>query len=164
MRLFSCQRRSCMRPREDFVRQLRAHHQAEYGQIPCGNIRCVKTYVGDLFHVFDHFIIALGLLAQPREEGLAGELLEHIREGHQEESVPFALWRRHVSKRVLSGSGKDRGMWVNQSHGTKLRSRLTSEDMLRGSVESSWRGVDRSQQDRQMRVQRPKVQQSVVAV
>lgn len=124
-----------MRQRGGFAHRLRAHHQAGYGQLPRNDIRWVKTYVGDLLHVFDHFIIALGLLAQPREEGLAGELLEHIKEGHQEESVPFALWRRHVSKRVLSGSGRDRGMWANQSHGTKLRSRLTSEDMLRGSVE-----------------------------
>lgn len=29
------------------------------------------TYVGNLFHVIDHLIVALGLLAEPREEGLA---------------------------------------------------------------------------------------------
>jgi hypothetical protein len=30
-----------------------------------------RTYVCNLFHVVDHFIIALGLLAEPREEGFA---------------------------------------------------------------------------------------------
>jgi hypothetical protein len=33
------------------------------------------AYLGNLFHVCDHLIITLGLLAEPREEGLAvGEL------------------------------------------------------------------------------------------
>jgi hypothetical protein len=30
------------------------------------------TYVGDLLHVCDHFIIALGLLTEPGQEGFAG--------------------------------------------------------------------------------------------
>jgi len=30
-----------------------------------------RTYVCNLFHVIDHFVIAFGLLAEPREEGFA---------------------------------------------------------------------------------------------
>jgi hypothetical protein len=36
------------------------------------------AYLGNLLHVCDHFIITLGLLAEPREEGLAvGELASY---------------------------------------------------------------------------------------
>lgn len=60
------------------------------------------TYVGDLFHVFDHLIVALGLLAQPRKEGLAGKTLEYTGAGCELAVVPFALQRRIVSIKTLS--------------------------------------------------------------
>lgn len=65
------------------------------------------TYVGDLFHVFDHFIVAFGLLAQPRKEGLAGEMLDYTVAGGAWTGVPFALERRIVSMQTLSGSQED---------------------------------------------------------
>ena len=36
------------------------------------------THVGDLFHIADHLIVAFGLLAQPREEGLARGRLDEL--------------------------------------------------------------------------------------
>jgi len=46
------------------------------------------TYVGDLLHVCDHFIIALGLLTEPGQEGFAG--LQSDRNG--------AAYLRNVSR------------------------------------------------------------------
>jgi hypothetical protein len=34
----------------------------------------LQTYVGNLFHVVDHLIVALSLLAEPGEKGFAGRL------------------------------------------------------------------------------------------
>lgn len=42
--------------------------QIDWRQIVCSQL---WTYVGNLFHVVDHLIIALSLLAEPGEEGFA---------------------------------------------------------------------------------------------
>lgn len=34
-----------------------------------------RTYVCNLFHVVDHFIVAFGLLAEPREEGFTRKII-----------------------------------------------------------------------------------------
>lgn len=53
----------------------------------------LMTYVGDLFHVANHLIVALSLLTQPRKEGFTAIMLGLLG-GFKMMEIPFTLWER----------------------------------------------------------------------
>lgn len=50
-----------------------------------------RRYICNLFHVVDHLIVALGLLAEPRKEGFTRRLSGIVGGGGLMVEIPFAL-------------------------------------------------------------------------
>jgi len=82
-----------------------------------------RTYLGYLLHVCDHFIISLGLLAEPRKEGLAVGILESIGFPHGDRQGTRVLELSYLSRcKVVPGSVHDTRREYDDMNSTETRS------------------------------------------